>query len=198
MAKAPIAGFATTRLVAALGAAGAAHLHRRLVIQAVATATQANPGRVTAWCAPDATHRFFRALGSGLRVRCRPQPSGDLGARMHAPFAQQPEGAALLIVGADCPALTVAHLQAAVVALHAGADATVLPAENGGYVLIGLHRPIPALFRDVAWGTNRVMAQTRERSRALDLRLHAGDLPWDVDCPEDLPRLAAIDAARRR
>jgi len=198
MVKAPIAGFAKTRLVGTLGAAGAARLHRRLVIQTVATAKQANLGLVTVWCAADTTHRFFRALGSRLHVQCQPQPVGDLGGRMHAAFEHQPTGVALLIIGGDCPSLTPAHLRKAAAALHTGADVTMLPAEDGGYVLIALRRPFSELFRDISWGTDRVMAQTRERSQALGLRLHEGDMLWDVDRPEDLPRLARIDAALRR
>lgn len=198
MVKAPIAGFAKTRLVGMLGAAGAARLHRRLVIQTVATAKAANLGRVTVWCAPDTTHRFFCALGSRLRVQRQPQPEGDLGERMLAAFKHQPDGVALLIIGGDCPSLTPAHLRTAAAALHAGADVTMLPAEDGGYVLIGLCRPFSELFHDISWGTDRVMAQTRERCQALGLRLHEGDRLWDVDRPEDLPRLARIDASIRR
>ncbi|MEP7302492.1 MAG: hypothetical protein ABI699_13300 [Caldimonas sp.] len=62
LAKAPIAGFAKTRLIAALGPAGAARLHRRLAARTVATAVSAALGEVTIWGAPDTAHRFFRAL----------------------------------------------------------------------------------------------------------------------------------------
>lgn len=193
LAKAPIAGFAKTRLIPALGAAGAARLHRRLTARTVVTAVGAALGQVTIWAAPDTSHRFFRALSCRYGVKARSQPSGDLGRRMLAAFAHEPEGVALLVIGTDCPPLTASHLHAAADALRAGHDATFLAADDGGYVLIGLRRAIPELFRDIAWGSDRVMAQTRGRMRELGLKWHEGEVLWDVDRPEDLHRLAALE-----
>ncbi len=117
---------------------------------------------------------------------------------MLAAFAHEPEGIPLLVVGTDCPPLTASHLHAAAVALRAGHDATFLAAEDGGYVLIGLRRAIQELFRDIAWGTDRVMAQTRGRMRELGLRCNEGEVLWDVDRPEDLDRFAALEISRQR
>src|SRR5690606_34901663 len=90
----------------------------------------------------------------------------------------------------DCPALTVQHLQAAADALRQGADVVCIPAEDGGYVLVGLHQPQPGLFGGIDWSTERVMAQTRQRARTLGLALCALAPLWDVDTPADLVRLA--------
>ena len=196
LAKAPVAGLAKTRLAPALGARGAARLQRRLTRIALATALDAGVGPVTLWCAPDAGHRYFRALRRACGVRCLPQPEGDLGARMHAAFARHCAHGPALLVGTDCPALTPAHLRRAADALRAGAEAVFHPAEDGGYVLVGLARPRPALFEGVAWSTERVMAQTRERARGLGLVPRELETLWDVDLPGDLPRLAAWTAAR--
>ena len=198
LAKAPIAGFAKTRLIAALGRVGAARLHRRLAARTVATAVSAALGEVTIWGAPDTAHRFFRAVSRHYVVKSRSQPSGDLGRRLLAAFEHKQDGIALLVIGTDCPPLTASHLHAAADALRAGHDATFLAAEDGGYALIGLPRAIPGLFRDIPWGTDRVMAQTRGRMRELALRWHEGEMLWDVDRPEDLHRLAALDASRPR
>src|SRR5512132_2769582 len=84
MAKAPIAGLAKTRLIPALGAAGAARLQRRLTLATLHAAREARLGPVTLWCAPDAGHRLFRALHRTTGIACRSQPDGDLGERMHA------------------------------------------------------------------------------------------------------------------
>ena len=67
----------------------------------------------------------------------------------------------------------------------------VIPAEDGGYVLIGLARPVASLFHDIAWGSDRVMAQSRERLRAAGVRWRELAPSWDVDRPEDLARLRA-------
>ena len=72
-----------------------------------------------------------------------------------------------------------------------GADAVFLPAEDGGYGLVGLVRPVPEIFRDMSWSTDRVMAETRERLRGLGLVWREPAEIWDVDRPGDAARLAA-------
>ncbi len=198
LAKAPLAGLAKTRLAPALGAAGAARLQRRLTRIALRSALDAGLGPVTLWCAPDAGHRFFRALRRSAGTACLAQPQGDLGARMHAAFARHCAGGPTLLTGTDCPALSATHLRRAARALLDGADAVFHPAEDGGYVLVGLARPQAALFEDVDWSTDRVMAQTRQRAAALGLAVRELETLWDVDLPADLPRLAAWQAAADR
>ncbi len=61
-ARAPQAGTVKTRLIPALGAAGAARLQRRLTLHALAVAQRAAVGRITLWGTPDDRQRFFRAV----------------------------------------------------------------------------------------------------------------------------------------
>lgn len=190
LARAPIPGQAKTRLIPALGAAGAAALQGWLLQRTVAMALAADVGPVSLWCAGDPQHPDFvhcRDVGS---VALRQQPEGDLGARMLAALREAPT-ATTLVVGTDCPALTAAHLRDAAGQL-ADHDVVVVPAEDGGYVLIGTTPPQPELFAGVDWGTARVMAQTRERLRAAGLRWCELATLWDVDRPGDLARLAAL------
>jgi glycosyltransferase A (GT-A) superfamily protein (DUF2064 family) len=84
MAKAPIPGFAKTRLIPAIGAHAAAVLQERLTERAVATALAAGVGPVILHCAPDATHDTFLKMVARMKITLRPQPQGDLGARMLA------------------------------------------------------------------------------------------------------------------
>lgn len=187
LAKAPIPGFAKTRLIPAIGAEGAAMFQKALIDRAVETACAAATGPVTLWAAPDATHAAFAALrarGVGLMQ----QVNGDLGARMLAALAAP--GGPALVIGTDCPALSAGDLRAAADVLH-GADAVVFPAEDGGYVLIGTRRPEAALFADMAWSTPRVMDETRRRLRQAKLTWQEPVTLWDVDLPEDLDRLRA-------
>jgi uncharacterized protein len=194
LAKAPVPGWAKTRLIPALGPRGAARLQRRLTRVAVQTACDAGLGPVTLWCAPDASHRFFRALQQTTQLQCRDQPEGDLGERMHTAFRVHCAQGPLLLIGTDCPALRPAHLRQAAQALADGDEAVFYPAEDGGYVLVGLRQPQAALFTDMAWSTAEVMSQTRLRARRLNLQLREFETLWDVDVPEDLARLAALDA----
>ena len=189
MAKAPIPGLAKTRLIPALGASGAARLQRRLTRMTVACALDAQLGDVTIWCAPDSEHRFFRALRRTTSVTLLDQYSGDLGARMHTAFRLQCAQGPVLVIGTDCPVLRPAHLREAARALLAGDDAVFYPAEDGGYVLVGLRAPQPTLFTDLAWSTSRVMSDTRARALAQGLRMREFETLWDVDLPEQLERL---------
>jgi rSAM/selenodomain-associated transferase 1 len=186
LAKAPIPGFAKTRLIPAIGAERAATLQTALIARAVETACSAGIGPVTLWASPDEQHAAFPAA-KRRGAELRPQPDGDLGARMLAALTA-PNGPAL-VIGTDCPALTPAHLHAAAAVLRAGTDVVVFPAEDGGYVLIGARRPQPGLFSSMTWSTPGVMEETRYRLRQLGLTWEEPATLWDVDVPEDLERL---------
>jgi rSAM/selenodomain-associated transferase 1 len=184
LAKAPLPGLAKTRLIPALGREGAALLQARLIARTLATACAAAIGPVRLWGAPDEAH--FRELVRRHPVELARQAGGDLGARMLA--ALRPACPAL-VIGTDCPALEPKHLQHAAEALRDRADAVIIPAEDGGYVLIGLRRSQPDLFADMPWGTATVTAETRRRAAALGLAVHELPALWDVDVPQDLERL---------
>jgi uncharacterized protein len=188
LAKAPIVGFAKTRLIPALGAEGAADLQQALIARAVQTACAAATGPVTVWAAPDVTHRAFVALrGRGIGVMR--QPEGDLGTRMLAALASAK--CPTLVIGTDCPALTADHLRLAADTLRRGTDAVVFPAYDGGYVLIGARQAHADLFGDMAWSTPDVMSETRRRLRQSGLAWEEPVTLWDVDRPEDIERMRA-------
>jgi rSAM/selenodomain-associated transferase 1 len=187
MAKAPIPGTAKTRLIPTIGAHAAAVLQERLTERTVATALAANIGPVTLWCAPDPSHASFRETVAQHKVTLKRQPDGDLGARMLA--AMIASSGPALVIGTDCPAFKPEDLRAAANALHAGADVVLIPANDGGYVLIGAGAAQPELFAGIAWGTAMVLAETRARISTLGLT--CVELPplWDVDTESGLARL---------
>jgi rSAM/selenodomain-associated transferase 1 len=119
----------------------------------------------------------------------RQQPDGNLGDRMLGAIAAQ--NGPVLVLGTDCPALTAEDLRAAAAALD-GADVVLIPAEDGGYVLIGMRTAYPELFSGITWGTPQVLDQTRARIAVLGLK--AAELPalWDVDTEADLARLETL------
>jgi NAD(P)-dependent dehydrogenase (short-subunit alcohol dehydrogenase family) len=124
-------------------------------------------------------------------VQWTAQGEGDLGARM-ARAAQRAvaAGQAVLLIGTDCPALDAAALQRAAQVLHA-TDAVMVPAHDGGYVLLGLRRFDARVFKDIDWSTARVAAQTRQRIQALGWELTLCPAAYDIDEPADLQRLPA-------
>ena len=74
---------------------------------------------------------------------------------MHAAAVQA--NGPVLGIGTDCPVLTATHLRDAANLLRNGTDVVVYPADDGGYVLIGMRQPRPVSFSNMAWGTDGVM-----------------------------------------
>ena len=187
LAQAPIPGFAKARLIPAIGAHAAAVLQERLTGRTVATALAAGIGPVTLCCEPDATHDTFLKMVARMKITLRPQPQGDLGARMLAAVAGS--AGPVLVIGTDCPALTEAHLRSAGSALREGNDVVLIPAENGGYVLFGMRKVQPTLFSNIPWVKSTVLADMR--ARIVEQRLMLVERPplWDVDTEIDLARL---------
>jgi uncharacterized protein len=191
-AKAPIPGEVKTRLQPALGTMGAAMLHSALVERAIETATRTDFDVVL--CAtPDDTHPFFAEceedFGIGLATQIADE---NLGARMLASLtAALTDYQRVLLIGADCPAFTQKHLQEAAQQLHQH-DVVLTPAEDGGYVLIGVRRVEPAMFDEIAWGTDSVLSQQLAALARTSLSHTEMATLWDVDRPEDLPRLVTL------
>jgi glycosyltransferase A (GT-A) superfamily protein (DUF2064 family) len=109
---------------------------------------------------------------------------------MHRAFgAALSRASRVILVGSDIPALSAQYLRDAKRALAGGDDVVVGPAEDGGYVLIGLSHCDLELFREIPWGGPEVLPETRRRIAALRWRLIELPALWDVDRPEDLERL---------
>lgn len=187
-AKAPIPGTVKTRLISALGADGACCLYQQLLLHTLHQ-TQDWPGPRYLYCAPDTTHPLFARLASEHHLQLRQQHGDDLGSRMAHALAEHAEGA--LLIGTDCPQISTAVLREADQALQTH-DTAIIPSEDGGYVMIGQRQPDPAAFAGMSWSHSQVMADTRRRLEAAGKSLWEGATLWDLDEPEDMPRLAAI------
>ncbi len=191
-AKAPVAGFAKTRLIPALGAQGAAALALHMLQQAVAQAVAARFGPVEVCCTPNTHHAAFQALALAHSpvVALTNQGDGDLGQRMRGAFqrALQQHDAAILI-GTDVPALDAAYLHGARAALER-APVVLGPAMDGGYTLVGLRKPsarvLTALFDNMTWSTPQVLQETRQRLQQIGVAHEALPVLHDVDEAIDL------------
>lgn len=184
-ARAPVPGRCKTRLIPALGASGAARLHRRLTLRTLRAALAAGAS-VELWCAPDARHGFFQACRRDFGVRLRRQPAGDLGRRMALALSTAlREGVtAVALIGTDCPALAPGDLRAGLAAL-ARHDCVLQPSSDGGYVLIGARRIERRALAGVTWSSGRELAQTRRRVARLGLSSNELAPRADVDTPAD-------------
>ena len=182
-ARAPVPGRVKTRLVPRLGEWGAARLHLRLAAHALRSAQAAG-------CGPVSLHL---SEGHSRFPSARLQRGADLGGRMErALHAALRRHRAAILIGSDVPALQAADLARAARALASGYDAVLGPAEDGGYVLIGLRRPLPGVFSGIAWGTDSVYAETVARLAATGCRWRTLRPLWDLDRPEDLARLRGL------
>ena len=196
-AKAPRPGEVKTRLVPLLGSEGAAELHAELVERTLSMAAGCAIGPVDLYAAP-ATDPFLRACAARHGCGVHEQAAGDLGARMLAAFAQALETApGAILIGTDCPAMTVSHIHDAARALLHD-DSVITPTEDGGYALIGLsRRPTTRLFEGIAWSSDQVMHETRQRLRELEYSCTELATLWDIDRPADYQRFIAIDPSFR-
>ena len=181
-ARAPVPGRCKSRLIPALGEAGAARVAESLLRHVMEEVRSARLAPAVLCCSPDAGHPAFSEWGVPLWR----QQGVTLGDRMrHAARRALLEAERVLLIGSDCPGISAGYLRAAFAALD-GADVALGPAEDGGYVLLGMRRFDGALFRDIDWGTGRVLAQTRQRIDDLGWSCGLLGPRRDVDRPEDL------------
>jgi rSAM/selenodomain-associated transferase 1 len=190
LAKLPRPGVVKTRLIPVLGASGAAELALRLLRRTVERASGSRLAPVECWVTPNCGGFDRFPWCRGLMFDCHVQCAGDLGQRMKHAFSQALKQAnAAVLIGADCPVLQPRHLDQAIRWLETGSDAVLGPAEDGGYVLLGLRRVDPLLFDGMPWGTGYVLEETRRRLVSLGWDWEELEPLWDVDRPQDLRRL---------
>jgi rSAM/selenodomain-associated transferase 2/rSAM/selenodomain-associated transferase 1 len=183
----PVPGRTKTRLIPALGPAGAAELQRRMTERMMATVRAVaercgasiefryeggNLSKMRRWLGPDLS--YLPQAGEGLGERMR-------GALEHA---LRDGCRRVVLVGTDVPELPAERLRAAFEALPEH-DLVLGPSTDGGYWLIGLSRPVD-VFSAVPWGTAAVLNMTLDKTRKQGLSVHLLEALSDIDTPDDL------------
>lgn len=196
-----VPGDVKTRLIPAFGADGAVAIQRDMLWQTL-TVAQAVAGQCTSlWVAGDTNHPTLRPCRAAFGIPVQAQLGNDLGARMRSAMSVLlPKHTPVLLIGCDCPALSADNMRAAATRLvEAGKGTVFIPAEDGGYVLIGMdaraeRQPamLDAVFHGIEWGTDQVMAQTRTQLANAGLDWMEQPPLWDVDRPEDVRRAQAL------
>jgi rSAM/selenodomain-associated transferase 1 len=92
----------------------------------------------------------------------------------------------VVVIGIDSPDMPVELITEAFKSLDAGADVVLGPALDGGYYLIALKKPIPALFDAIEWGSSSVLEKTIENALEQVLKVELLRKWHDIDRPEDL------------
>lgn len=194
----PVPGRTKTRLIPALGPAGAADLQRRLTENVLKTVRRfARPREIGVEICfeGDSKQKMRRWLGSGA-ILSRQVP-GNLGERMQTSFsgAFQRGADRVVLLGTDIPQLRTDHLEQAFDAL-AENDLVIGPSTDGGYWLIGLNHPVD-LFEGIQWSTDAVFGQTLALAKEQGLRVKTLSLLRDIDTAEDLKQVLPMWAAKR-
>jgi len=188
-AKAPVAGRVKTRFISELGSEGALALHKKLIQLTWQRISERARWPIELWMSETGKEGWFSRLCALDQMFV--QQGDDLGERMSFALNQALQRAPyVLVVGADCVSLDTDYLLDAIKRLKAGASVVLGPAEDGGYVLLGVSHTVPQqVFLDIEWGSERVLQQTRTKLLASGITWQELPLRWDVDVPADLPRL---------
>ncbi len=191
--KAPEPGKVMTRLAEGLndfginGYATAAKIHEFLAQERLKHATSASLSPVELWCAPDRNHPFFKECENTYPVILKEQVRGDLGERMlHAFDDALSTSSYAILIGTDCPGLDASVMSQALKNLDENNCSVFGPAEDGGYILVGLSSQQAGIFRNMEWGNTEVYRKTLERIKGEVMQLPE---LWDVDRVDDLYRL---------
>jgi uncharacterized protein len=186
MAKAPVAGFAKTRLIPALGDDGAAQLAKRMLQHTLATALASKLGTVELCAAPDRSDPAWEIPYLPADIAWSAQGEGNLGARMARAVQRSIEAKeSVILIGTDCPGITTDVLQDAANALQSY-DASLVPTFDGGYALLGLKRFDACLFENMAWSTNTVASETLARMVQIGWQAKVLATLHDIDEPADI------------
>jgi len=185
MAKASLPGKTKTRLVPPLSQEEAAAFNtaflQDVAANIAAAGREASIACYMAYGPPGAT-AFFEATFPtvGLIEAWHPNFGDCLFVAIEQVLARGHAGA--VVLNSDSPTLPTALLVETARALAQPGDRAVLgPSSDGGYYLLGLKAAHRRLFEDVAWSTERVAQQTRERAAEIGLDVHVLPEWYDVD-----------------
>ncbi len=192
-AREPRLGQVKSRLASELGAEEALAIYRAMLARVGSLLESGNLPDWDLWVTSKTSHEDFVSICNKKNIYL--QEGKDLGAKMAQAFQQTLQDTRvrhLVLIGTDCPALTEAYLEQAFAALESGVDVVLGPAEDGGYVLIGMGRALSEVFEDIPWGTAEVLMRTVQALETRGLRYALLETLWDVDRPEDLARLVEL------
>ena len=197
-AKAPVEGKVNTRLIPAIGVQAATKLQHNLIHQRLSMLKQANLCAVTLMCSPDVQHDYFVHCKQHYPISLLAQSGADLGARMLNAIKQAlQQYKYCIVIGTDAPALDEVFIRQAIEHLKTESEVVFVPAEDGGYVLVGLQKPYEFLFQDISWGSAKVMRQARHKLNENSISFNELATCWDIDRLEDYQRYLVFKETRQ-
>jgi hypothetical protein len=189
--RAPRAGATKTRLIPALGPAGAAELHRCFILDVLGSLRPLPAHIIVAIAEPeDAEPVRGLAADACPSAELFVQSGADLGERISNSVGSALEQGypRVAVVGTDAPDLP-ARLVDEALALSVDSDLVLGPCLDGGYYLVGMRELVPGLFRGIEWSSDHVLVDTLSRAKRRGLSVALLEPWYDVDTPEALDHL---------
>jgi len=189
VAKRPAPGHTKTRLTPPLSPEQAAALYECLLRDTLDLIRRVPDVQSAIAYLPEEARDYFATLAPDFELF--QQEGADLGARLDNALSYYLSRGyeRVAIMNSDGPTLPVASLTAAFEELGNGADVVLGPADDGGYYLIGLRRPMPRLLREVRMSTPTVLADTLALAAEEGLRVALLPMWYDIDDVAALERL---------
>lgn len=186
--KSPVLGEVKTRLQPEFSQQQSLKLHTKMMLDTLVLSEKLHYLDTELCCTPNRNTSFFLECENQFPVTLSNQLGDNLGERMafSLSLALQTHEK-VIIIGTDCPAIDQHYIEQAITALDT-ADAVIGPAADGGYVLLGLRKFSPQLFNGFSWGSDTVLAQTRQVLNELNWSCQELAIMHDIDRPEDLYR----------
>ena len=194
MTKAPRAGQVKTRLTPPLTPEEAAALNisflRDTTAAISATAADGGAAGIAAYTPVGAEAAWAEILPGHFQMLA--QRGEDFGERLTCAVEDllRVGFASVCLIDSDTPTVAQSVYHRAVKLLAKSGDRVVLgPAHDGGYYLVGLKRLHRRLFEDIAWSTDSVLDQTKERAAEIGLAAELLPTYFDIDDSVMLRRL---------
>jgi uncharacterized protein len=186
-ARLPVTGSVKTRLIPEIGADNATAVYRHCLRYSLSLINQSDVAQQL-WLDQTGQDAIFDNFSVYT------QRGSDLGARMlHAIQHGLRQYSKVILIGSDCIELNLKILQQVEQKL-AHYDLVLIPARDGGYVLIAARDHIePEIFSAINWGSDSVLKQTLLKCMQHKIRTYILNPLRDIDHASDLkhyPELA--------
>lgn len=178
-----VPGLVKTRLAEDVGMFLALDVYQELVAHTAKTVKKVEADKMVFYSEYVEVEDVFEGEDFDYNV----QVGNTLGERMQNAFnhAFEKGYSRVTIIGSDCYDLKKKHLEEAFDQLEIN-DVVVGPAEDGGYYLLGLNGPCPALFEGKEYSHDKVFEQLMTEVEDLELECHTLEKLNDIDTLDDV------------
>ena len=195
-ARLPVLGKVKTRLRDALSETEILALYEAMFKRVADLLDESGLAQVQLWLDTDSASANEFVLNLSENFKMNEQVGRDLGEKMNFAINESlasKNSKCALLIGSDCPAITYDYLNKALRLLSGGTELVLGPAEDGGYVLIGVNKSYPELFQGIKWGGDEVLEKTIQKAKKIGVDYVCLEPLWDVDRPDDLGRLSELE-----